>query len=121
MADEVDNFLTTCKKYSLNCYLLPSIAGLESTFGRFISPGSFNPFGWGRGLIPFKSWAESINVVGGGLKTNYIDQGATTVEEIGQIYCEGNTWASKIRWFMTQFETEEEKLSLYTSDFPVQL
>lgn len=121
MVSEIDSFLAACKKYSLNCYLLPSIAGLESTFGRFISPGSYNPFGWGRGLIPFKNWSESIETVGAGLKTNYIDKGATSIEEIGAIYCEGDSWASRIRWFMAQFEQEEKKISLYDSDFPVQL
>ena len=121
MAEDVDSFLITCKKYSLNCYLLPSIAGLESTFGRFIYPGSYNPFGWGRGYIMFKDWSESIDTVGSGLRTNYIDSGAVSVEDIGTIYSESNTWATRVRWFMAQFEKEEQKLSLYGEDFPVQL
>ena len=121
MTVEIDSFLSTCKKYSLNCYLLPSIAGLESTFGRFIYPGSYNPFGWGRGYLMFKNWSESIDTVGAGLRNNYIDTGAVSVEEIGSIYSESNTWATRIRWFIRQFENEEKKLSLYDEDFPVQL
>jgi hypothetical protein len=121
MADDVDSFMKACKKYSLDCYFLPAIAGLESTFGQFTYPGSNNPFGWGRGLIMFEDWSEAIDTVGYGLKTNYIDKGATTIDEIGAIYCEGNTWAGKIKWFMKEFEKEEDKLSLYTASFPVQL
>ncbi len=121
MVDEVDSFMVTCKKYDLDCYLLPSIAGLESTFGRFIYPDSNNPFGWGRGLIMFDDWSEAIDTVGSGLRNNYINRGATTIDEIGAIYCEGNTWAGKIKWFMKEFQKEEDKLSLYTASFPVQL
>ncbi len=122
MVGEVDSFLKTCEKYSLDCYLLPSIAGLESSFGRFTYPGSNNAFGWGRGLIMFKDWSEGIDVVGRGLRENYMDKwNAQTIDEIGAIYCEGNTWAGKIKWFMNEFKKEEAKLSLYTSNFPVQL
>lgn len=121
MAKDIDAFMAACKKYDLDCYLLPSIAGIESTFGRFTYPGSNNPFGWGRGLIMFKNWGEAIDTVGEGLRKNYIDKGATTVEEIGAIYCEGNTWAGKVRYFMKQFQAEEEKLSLYSESIPVQL
>lgn len=121
MAANVDDFMAACKKYDLDCYLLPSIAGLESTFGRFIYPGSNNPFGWGRGLIMFKDWGEAIDTVGYGLRTNYINKGAESVDEIGAIYCEGNTWAGKVKWFMKQFQAEEDKLTLITSSFPVQL
>lgn len=122
MVDEIDSFMDACRKYSLDCYLLPSIAGIESTFGRFTYPGSNNAFGWGRGLIPFKNWGEGIDTVGRGLRENYMNKwGAQTVEEIGAIYCEGNTWAGKVTFFMKQFQNEEAKLSLYEENFPVQL
>ncbi|MFH0979366.1 MAG: hypothetical protein V1803_00215 [Candidatus Roizmanbacteria bacterium] len=122
MVSEVDAFYNTCKKYDLDCYLLPSIAGLESFFGTYIIPGSFNAFGWGRGLIPFKNWGEAINIVGKGLRENYMNKwGASTVEEIGRIYCEGNTWASRVTWFMKEFTAEEEKISLFLKTNPVQL
>jgi hypothetical protein len=122
MVSEVDAFYNTCQKYDLDCYLLPSIAGLESYFGTYLIPGSFNPFGWGRGLVPFKNWAESIDTVGKGLRENYMDKwGATTVDEIGRIYCEGNTWSTRVAWFMKQFGAEEEKISLFLKTNPVQL
>ncbi|KKP86466.1 MAG: hypothetical protein UR89_C0022G0006 [Candidatus Roizmanbacteria bacterium GW2011_GWA2_35_8] len=122
LLNDIDSFMDTCQKYDLDCYLLPSISGIESTFGKFIYPNSFNPFGWGRGLIIFENWATAIDTVGQGLRVNYMDKwGATTVEEIGRIYCEGNTWASKVNYFMNQFKTEEEKIALFSSDFPVKL
>ncbi len=36
LLSEVDSFLEACVAYELDCYLLPSISGVESTFGRFL-------------------------------------------------------------------------------------
>lgn len=115
-----DSFIEACVTYDLDCYLLPSISGIESTFGRAIATGTNNPFGWGRGLMPFPSFHEAILTVGKGLRENYIDKGATSIEQIGSIYCEGNTWAGKVNYFMRQFETEE-KNQLFLSMDTVQL
>ena len=112
LVGEVDSFINACIKYDLDCSLLPSIAGTESTFGQAIYPNSFNPFGWGRGLTMFRSWSEAIDAVGKGLREDYIDQGAETVEQIGAIYCEGNTWSGKTRYFMRQIQAEVEKNKL---------
>ena len=81
LVSSIDSFLNTCTSYSLDCYLLPSIAGLESSFGKHVLPGSNNPFGWGGGLIIFDSWDQAIAAVGKGLKYNYIDR------EIGRASC----------------------------------
>ncbi|MEN9327714.1 MAG: hypothetical protein RI947_522 [Candidatus Parcubacteria bacterium] len=121
MVGSVDAFMDACIKYDLDCYLLPSIAGLESTFGQFTWPGSNNPFGWGRGLITFKDWNESIDTVGQGLRENYINKGATTIAEIGSIYCEGNTWAGRVRTIRSMFEAEEAKNQLFFSADSVKL
>jgi len=116
----VDSFLEACTTYDLDCYLLPAISGVESTFGKFIASGSNNPFGWGRGLIPFASFHESIMTVGKGLRENYINKGATSVEAIGAIYCEGNTWSGKVSYFMSVFQ-ESENNQLFFSDSQVEL
>ncbi len=121
ISDQVEAFIATCKKTKLDCYLLPSITGVESTFGRFMIPGTYNAFGWGKGTIPFKNWADAIDTVGVGLKENYIDKGATTIDEIGAIYCEGNTWAGKVKYFMNQFTKEEEKINLFFNNDRVEL
>jgi len=75
MVDSASSFTETCLKYNLDCYLLPSIAGLESTFGRFIWPNSYNAFGWARGFMMFNSWSEGIDTVGKGLRENYLNRG----------------------------------------------
>jgi len=116
LLSEVDSFLDVCITYNLDCYLLPSIAGIESTFGRFLIPGTYNPFGWGRGLLAFTSFNQTIMTVGKGLRENYIDKGANTVDKIGRIYCEGDTWAGKVKFFMNQFEEEEKKQLFFMQD-----
>lgn len=116
LLSEVDSFLEACAAYDLDCYLLPSISGVESTFGRFLIPGTYNPFGWGRGLIEFKSYNETIMTVGKALRVQYIDRGADTVDKIGRIYCEGDTWSGKVKFFMNQFEEEERKQLFFMQD-----
>ena len=116
LLSEVDSFLEACTTYNLDCYLLPSISGIESTFGKFLIPGTFNPFGWGRGLLEFKSYNETIMTVGKALREKYINRGADTVEKIGHIYCEGDTWAGKVQFFMNQFEEEEKKQLFFMQD-----
>lgn len=116
LLSEVDSFLEACTTYNLDCYLLPSISGVESTFGRFLIPGTFNPFGWGRGTIEFKSYNQTIMTVGKALRENYIDHGADTVDKIGRIYCEGDTWSGKVSFFMKQFEQEEKKQLFFMKD-----
>lgn len=110
LTDNVDDFLKTCGKYNLDCYLLPAIAGLESTFGKFIYPNSYNPFGWGGGYIMFANWNEGIETVGRGLRERYVNLGAQTTVEIGRIYSESPTWAIRVDILKKQFYNEEEKL-----------
>jgi hypothetical protein len=121
LVGESESFVKTCIKYQINCYFLPAIAGLESTFGKFIYPNSYNPFGWGRGYMMFDSWSEGFDAVAKGLKSGYIKKGAETIEEIGPIYSESPTWAVRVNNFINQFEAEEEKMNLLSDRFPVQL
>ncbi len=121
MAGEGESFVKTCVKYQIDCYLLPSIAGLESTFGKFIWPDSHNPFGWARGYMMFDNWSESIDTVGAGLRKGYLNKGALSVDEIGPIYSESPTWAVRVNYFINQFEKEEAKMTLLSDEFPVKL
>ena len=116
LVSEVDSFLEACTTYNLDCYLLPSISGVESTFGQALIQSTHNPFGWGRGIIPFKDFHEAIMTVGKGLRENYINKGATTVDQIGAIYCEGNTWSGKVNHFIAQFQEEEKKQLFFMQD-----
>jgi hypothetical protein len=118
---EVDTFIKVCYQYQLDCYLLPSIAGIESTFGQYLIPSSFNPFGWGGGKIFFKNFKEAIEKVASALKNNYIDRGLTTVETIGKVYSESPSWSQKVLFFINQFKKEEENLRLYFEKNTVKL
>jgi len=108
---EVDAFLNACLSYGINCYLLPSISGVESTFGKFLLPDSHNPFGWGGGYLYFPSWQVSFLTVAKGLRENYIDKGLTSVEMIGPVYAPpSSTWAGKVLMFMRVFTQEESQI-----------
>jgi len=120
LAGSVDAFMKACRTYELDCYLLPSISGLESTFGKFIYPESHNPFGWGGGLIMYKSWDDCIDAVAKGLRLHYVNHGAISVEQIGPIYSESPTWAARVNIFMKQAKVEEEKNRLLFSRLQVQ-
>ena len=121
LSGESEAFVKACIKYQIDCFLLPSIAGLESTFGKFIWPNSYNPFGWARGYMMFDSWSEGFDTVAKGLKNGYIKKGAESIEQIGPIYSESPTWAIRVNFFINQFEKEEEKMTLLSDQFPVQL
>lgn len=118
---EVDNFINACITYRFDCYLLPSIAGLESTFGQYIYPSSYNPFGWGGGYIIFSSWKEAIETVALGLRENYFNKGADNLKSIGRIYSESPTWADRVQYFINQFKLEEEELPLFLGENEVKL
>lgn len=116
LVDDASQFIYICQKYQLDCYLLPAIAGLESTFGRFVYPQSFNPFGWGGGYIMFRDWNESIETVAKGLRENYLNKGADNVEKIGAIYSESPTWAQRVKFLKEMFVQEEKRLEyLFTN------
>lgn len=119
LVTEVDAFMDACIKHDIDCYLLPSISGLESSYGKHLLPGSHNPFGWGGGYLLFDSWSESFHAVAGGLKKNYIGRGADTIEEIGPIYAASPTWAERVRLIHNKFvalesekKTDQTKIAL---------
>ena len=110
LIESTDVFIDACVKYNLDCYLLPAIAGLESTFGKFIYPNSYNPFGWGRGYMMFSRWEEAINAVAKGLRERYVNRGAQDTAQIGRIYSESPTWAVRVEFLKKQFYNEESKM-----------
>ena len=121
LLDEVDSFVSACIAYDLDCYLLPAISGLESTFGKFIYPNSHNPFGWVGELIMFKNWSQSIHAVGKGLRENYLNNGADTVEKIAPIYAASTTWSSRVSYFISEFKKEEENSAFIIGSNQVKL
>ena len=121
LTSEVDTFINVCYQYQIDCYLIPAIAGVESTFGHYFIPSSFNPFGWGGGKIFFKNFQEAIEKVAYGLKSNYIDRGLITIEAIGKVYAESPFWTQKVLFFIDQFKKEEENIRLYFGKNTVKL
>lgn len=121
LKENIDDFIRVCINHEIDCYLLPSIAGLESTFGHYIFPDSFNPFGWGGGYIIFKDFKEAIEKVASSLKNNYLNRGLLTVEQIATVYSESPIWAKRVRFFIREFEKEENNLRLYFEKYEVKL
>lgn len=103
---EAENYVSLADKNGVDWKLLPSIAGLESSFGKRLMPNSYNAYGWGGGHIYFDSWSEGIDTITKSLKSRYYDRGADTVWTIGPIYAESPTWAVRVNSFMSKIEAE---------------
>lgn len=121
LVTEVDAFIDACTTYEIDCYLLPSIAGLESSFGKHLIQETHNPFGWGGGHIYFESWSDAFHAVAKGLRNNYIDRGAETIEQIGPIYAASPTWAIRVRSIHNKFERREADKKLYYAKLAMSL
>ena len=98
------DFIDAADTYQVDWKLVPSIAGVESTFGKFI-PGGYNAWGWGvygDQALGFNSWRDGIFTVTGGLKQNYIDKGLTDPYSMNRIYAASPYWGSKVSFFLRQ-------------------
>ena len=109
VTDQASHFVAEADRLGLDWKLVPAILGVESTFGRFIPTGSYNGWGWGiftgaQDGVHFKNWADGITQVSEGLRHNYVDRGAQSIEQIGRIYAASPRWAGNIRFFMSQIE-----------------
>lgn len=115
LADEAANYVKYADIYGVDWRLLPAISGLESSFGKFLMPGSFNAYGWGGGYIYFESWEDGIRVINKALRQNYMDRwGATDVWSIGPIYAESPTWSVRVNSFMNEINQEYLKLTTFS-------
>ncbi|MDD5415960.1 MAG: hypothetical protein PHE48_03090 [Candidatus Daviesbacteria bacterium] len=100
------DFIDAANEYNLDWKLLPSIAGVESTFGKAI-PGGFNGWGWGvygTQAIYFSSWKEAIFTVAKGLRENYLNKGLTNPYSINRVYAASPYWGGKVSYFMNDLE-----------------
>lgn len=118
MANDAAAFIEQADKHNLDWKLIAAIAGLESTFGKFVPYESYNPFGWGipsgtsKG-IAFTSWEHAIATVSEGIRNRYMNRGLTTIEKIGSVYAASPTWSIRVRYFMNeieQYEVADDKL-----------
>lgn len=100
------DFIDAANEYNLDWKLLPSIAGVESTFGKHI-PGGYNGWGWGvygTQAIYFKSWREAIFTVAKGLRENYLNKGLNDPYSINRSYAASPHWGYKVTYFMNDLE-----------------
>lgn len=100
------DFIDAANQYGLDWKMLPSIAGVESTFGKQI-PGGYNAWGWGvygTQAIYFKSWKEGIFEVARGLRENYLDKGLQDPHAINKVYAASPRWGSKVSFFMKDLD-----------------
>ena len=72
-------------------------------------PNTYNAYGYDKGRMKFRDWAHSSDYVAYKLRTRYKNRGLETIEQIGHVYAGGSTtWAGKVRYFINQFEREEQ-------------
>ncbi len=96
-------------KYGLDYRLTTAIAQKESSLCKLIPPGSYNCWGWGihsQGTLGFSSFEEGIEEVSYGLKTQYIDKGYVTIEDIMSKYTplSNGSWAEGVNRYMGEME-----------------
>ncbi len=106
MQYHAQDFIDASESYGLDWKLLPSIAGVESTFGKQI-PGGFNAWGWGvygDQAIYFTSWREGMFTIAKGLRENYLDRGLTDPFAMNRIYAASPFWGWKVSYFMADLE-----------------
>lgn len=106
LENNAQDFIDAADKYALDWKLVPAIAGVESTFGKF-TPGGCNSWGWGvygDQALKFKSCRDGIYTVSEGLRKNYLDQGLLTPAQINRKYAASPTWGSKVSYFIADLD-----------------
>lgn len=113
LQDSAQDFIDAADQYNLDWRLVVSIAGTESTFGKFI-PGGHDPLytsynGWGWGVygdnsLGFKSWRDAIFTISQGLKENYVDKGYTEPLSMNRKYASSQTWGVRVVYFMNEID-----------------
>jgi hypothetical protein len=106
------DFIDAADTYNVDWKLVPSIAGVESTFGKHIPGGhgeyiSYNAWGWGvygDQSLGFRSWRDGIYTVTGGLRTGYLNKGLTDPYAINRVYAASPTWGAHVTFFLNDLD-----------------
>ncbi|OIO12887.1 hypothetical protein COV53_05300 [Candidatus Gottesmanbacteria bacterium CG11_big_fil_rev_8_21_14_0_20_37_11] len=94
--------------------VIPSIAGVESTFCKHIPYQSANCWGWNNGRTRFKGYDNAIVEISYTLGKKYYRKGLNTPEKIAPVYAPPSaTWAVKLRHFMNLIENETVETNNY--------
>lgn len=105
-----ETFVDIADKYNMDYKLLPAISCMESSCGKMLIEGSYNPFGWGiygKNAIYFKSYDEAIETVAKGISDNYIAKGLNTPEKIAPVYTPPNyvNWRNGVTFFINKIDS----------------
>lgn len=123
MAGNGAAFITSGSAWKVDPRLLVAIAGAESNFGQ-ITCGDFNAWGYGCPNNPFgwTSWADAIDTVTKGLRTNYLAEGRTSVVLIQQKYAPSgaandptglnNNWVINVSRFLIELGGDPQNIDL---------
>lgn len=116
LAENIDTFIEVADRYHIDYRLLPAISCIESSCGKKLIPGSYNPFGWGiygKNAIYFKNFDHAIRTVAEGLSKNYFSKGYDTPEEIAPIYtppAHGH-WLRSVNFFIGQMSDIHDSIA----------
>ncbi len=105
------DFVDAAREYDLDWKMLPAIAGVESTFGKFI-PGGYNAWGWGvygTNAIYFTSWREAIFTISEGLREGYLNKGLNDPYSINRVYAASPVWGRRVSYFMKDLDRFEKQ------------
>lgn len=84
------------RRWNVSPYLMAAIAGQESTFGLYVTPG--NAWGIGPGKY-FSDFGAGIDYLAEMLATRY---NLSSLDSIGGAYCPGcGEWPGKVGWFLS--------------------
>ena len=113
LKDHSEKFVAVAEENGMDYRLLPAISCMESSCGKKLIEGSYNPFGWGiygNNAIYFENYDKAIETVGKGIKQNYLDKGFDTPKKIAPIYTPPNhvNWLSGVTFFMEKIEQSTE-------------
>lgn len=112
MSGSSQTYINVANTHNIDWKLLPSISGVESTFGKHVPANSYNPFGWANGKKKFDNWDHSIQTVGEGISRIYTKRGLTTPQLMQPVYAPpSTTWDDKVSRFYLEFDKayQEEK------------
>lgn len=112
LSPHAQKIVDEAEKYDLDWRLTTAICMVESNCGKSIPEGSHNAWGWAihsSYTKYFENWEQAIETVTRGLKTDYIDRGLLTPDQIMTRYCplsidKGGTWAKSVEYFMWELE-----------------
>lgn len=116
-------FVASGGQWQVDPRLVVAIAGAESNFGQ-ITCAPFNGWGWGcpNGPYEFTSWADGIDTVMKGLRTNYLSEGRTSVALIHQKYAPvgaendptglNDNWTNNVSRFMVEMGGDPNDVDL---------